>query len=146
MDHMESALKIVEAQAGVRPMTTDEISEMVRKLRNDLVSMEEGEREPEVQQPPVDPKRAIKLKKIICLECGQSYKTLSRKHLAKHGLTPDEYRGKWGYPKRFPLSCRETTKARSERMKEMKLWTRTGKDKPEKTKPAKAATKSPKAE
>ncbi|WP_394699815.1 MucR family transcriptional regulator [uncultured Pseudodesulfovibrio sp.] len=93
------------------------------------------------QVPHVDPKRAIRNKSIVCLECGRTFKTLSKRHLESHGLTPDEYRAKWGYKKRAPLSCRETAKARSERMKEMKLWTRTGKKPDDKKKPAKAAGK-----
>ncbi|WFS63410.1 MucR family transcriptional regulator [Pseudodesulfovibrio thermohalotolerans] len=141
MSHMENALKIVEAQAGVRPMTVDEACEMVKSLSDGLQKIADGDAEPPKQEPPCDPKRAIRNKSIVCLECGRTFKTLSKKHLESHGLTPDEYRAKWGYKKRAPLSCRETAKARSERMKEMKLWTRTGKKPEDKEKPAKGKAK-----
>ncbi|XXJ18882.1 MucR family transcriptional regulator [Desulfovibrio caledoniensis] len=141
MDHMEKAVKIVEAQAGVRPMTADEACEMVKSLSDGLQRIAEGGAEPSKQEPPVDPKRAIRDKSIVCLECGRTFKTLSKKHLESHGLTSDQYREKWGYKKRAPLSCRETAKARSERMKAMKLWTRTGKKDDAKPKPAKGAAK-----
>ncbi|EGB16352.1 transcriptional regulator, MucR family [Pseudodesulfovibrio mercurii] len=141
MDHVEKAMRIVEAQAGVRPMTADEACQMVKNLSDGLRELANGEAAPTRQEPPVDPKRAIRNKSIVCLECGRTFKTLSKRHLESHGLTPDEYRAKWGYKKRTPLSCRETAKARSERMKEMKLWTRTGKKPDDKKKPAKAAGK-----
>lgn len=141
MSHMDSALKIVEAQAGVRPMSADEACQMVKNLSDGLQKIAEGDAEPPKQEPPCDPKRAIRNKSIVCLECGRTFKTLSKKHLESHGLTPDEYRAKWGYKKRAPLSCRETAKARSERMKEMKLWTRTGKKPDDKEKPAKGKAK-----
>jgi len=141
MDHMENALKIVEAQAGVRPMTVDELCETIERLTERLKRIADGYAEPPRQEPPCDPKRAIRNKSIVCLECGRTFKTLSKKHLESHGLTPDEYRAKWGYRKRTPLSCRETAKARSDRMKEMKLWTRTGKEFDDKDKPTKGKAK-----
>ncbi|WP_272700879.1 MucR family transcriptional regulator [Desulfovibrio sp. Fe33] len=141
MDHMEKAVKIVEAQAGVRPMTADELCETIERLAERLKRIADGESEPPKQEPPCDPKRAIRDKSIVCLECGRTFKTLSKKHLESHGLTPDEYRAKWGYKKRAPLSCRDTAKARSERMKAMKIWTRTGKKDDAKPKPSKGAAK-----
>ncbi|SOB59852.1 Transcriptional regulator, MucR family [Pseudodesulfovibrio profundus] len=141
MSHIENALKVVEAQAGVRPMTADEACEMVKSLSDRLRKIADGYIEPPRQEPPCDPRRAIRNKSIVCLECGRTFKALSKKHLESHGLTPDEYRAKWGYKKRAPLSCRETAKARSERMKEMKLWTRTGKKPDDKEKPTKVKAK-----
>ncbi|WP_018124599.1 MucR family transcriptional regulator [Desulfovibrio oxyclinae] len=141
MSHMDNALKIVEAQAGVRQMTADEACEMVKSLSDGLQKIAQGEADPPKQEPPCDPKRAIRNKSIVCLECGRTFKTLSKKHLESHGLTPDEYRAKWGYRKRAPLSCRETAKARADRMKEMKLWTRTGKEPDDKDKPTKGKAK-----
>jgi predicted transcriptional regulator len=138
---MENALKIVEAQAGVRPMTVDELCETIERLAERLKRIADGDAEPPKQEPPCDPKRAIRNKSIVCLECGRTFKTLSKKHLESHGLTADQYREKWGYKKRAPLSCRETAKARSERMKEMKLWTRTGKKDDAKPKPVKGPGK-----
>ncbi|RWH00172.1 MucR family transcriptional regulator, partial [Mesorhizobium sp.] len=39
---------------------------------------------------------------IICLEDGKKFKSLKR-HLALHGLTPDEYREKWGLARDYPM-------------------------------------------
>jgi len=122
-------------------MSADEACQMVKSLSDGLQEIAQGDAEPPTQEPFCDPKRAIRNKSIVCLECGRTFKTLSKKHLESHGLTPDGYRAKWGYKKRASLSCRETAKARSERMKEMKLWTRTGKKPDDKEKPAKGKAK-----
>ena len=39
---------------------------------------------------------------IICLEDGKKFKSMKR-HLALLGMTPDEYRLKWGLPRTYPM-------------------------------------------
>ncbi|WP_027177689.1 MucR family transcriptional regulator [Maridesulfovibrio bastinii] len=122
-DYLKEALEIVKAQASVRTMTEEEITSMVHKLSAGIQSISEGLSDAEVQQePPVDPKKAIREKSIICLESGKSFKVLTKRHLAKYGLTPDEYREKWGYPKKTPLVCKSLQRERRKKMKDMKLW------------------------
>lgn len=71
------------------------------------------------------PRKAIREKQIICLECGKSFRVLSKTHLVQaHGMTPAEYRRKWGYPKHLPLACKESTRRLRERMQELQLWQR----------------------
>jgi predicted transcriptional regulator len=70
----------------------------------------------------MDPKKAIKEKSVTCLECGKSFKILTKKHLATHGLAPEEYKEKWGYKKNTPLVCKSLQRERRKKMKEMRLW------------------------
>ena len=39
---------------------------------------------------------------LICHECGKHYQFLGR-HIAMHDLTPNEYKDKWGIPRKFGL-------------------------------------------
>lgn len=135
MDFMEQAMKMVEAQAGVREMTAEGMISMVKEVNMGLTGITTGEHGEKAQEPTVDPRKAIRKKTITCVECGKTFKTITKRHLESHGLTPAEYKAKWGYPKGQPLSCRDTAKARSERMKNMELW--------KKTKPKKAPAKKP---
>jgi predicted transcriptional regulator len=126
-DFLKEALDIVKAQASVRNMTEDEITSMVRRLVDDIRSMVSGGLgttvvEGATASPPEDPKKAIRERSIICLESGKSFKILTKKHLAKFGLTPESYREKWGYAKNLPLVCKELQRERRKKMKEMKLW------------------------
>ncbi|SMF36760.1 MucR family transcriptional regulator [Desulfovibrio gilichinskyi] len=126
-DNLKAALEIVKAQASVRTMTEDEITSMVQKLASGIMRIDEGMSEnasAAEQIPPVDPKKAIREKTIICLESGKSFKVLTKRHLAKYDITPEEYREKWGYAKKTPLVCKSLQRERRKKMKEMKLWER----------------------
>lgn len=57
---------------------------------------------------------------IQCLECGRHYKMLTGKHLRLvHGMTPDEYRQRWGIPRTRGLAGRGTSAERSRIMRDM---------------------------
>ena len=112
-DYLKEALEIVKAQASVRTMTEDEIISMVKSLAGGIKNIfEPAAGGGEMQEALMDPKKAIKEKSIICLESGKAFKILTRKHLAKFGLTPDQYREKWGYPKKMPLVCKSLQRER----------------------------------
>lgn len=122
-DYLKQALEIVKAQASVRVMAEDEITSMVRTLAAHLRTLEEFPAEQEeTASPAVPPTKSIKEKSVTCLECGKTFKIITRKHLAMHGLDADSYREKWGIKKNSPLVCKELQRERRKKMKEMKLW------------------------
>ena len=121
-EYLKQALEIVKAQASVRNMTEDEITSMVKTLAEGIQNVAEGEEKKEPTKPSIDPKKAIREKSIVCLECGKSFKVLTKKHLASHDLTPEEYKEKWGYKKSTSLVARGLARERRKKMQEMKLW------------------------
>ncbi|EFL49773.1 transcriptional regulator, MucR family [Solidesulfovibrio fructosivorans JJ]] len=127
-EYLKSALEIVKAQASVRNMTDEEITSMVRRLAIGIRDIS-GEAPAEEAQQAVgmDPKKAIKEKSVTCLECGKSFKVITKKHLASHGLTPEEYKAKHGYKKSMPLVCKSLQRDRRKKMKDMRLWEKKGK-------------------
>jgi predicted transcriptional regulator len=127
-DYLKSALEIVKAQASVRTMTDEEITSMVRRLAAGIrdISGEVPESETE-QVVDMDPKKAVKEKSVTCLECGKSFKVITKKHLASHGLTPESYKAKHGYKKSMPLVCKSLQRDRRKKMKDMRLWEKKGK-------------------
>ena len=74
-------------------------------------------------EPPMPWKKAIKPDFIISFEDGKQYKSMKR-HLARHGLTPQQYREKWGLPKDFPMVAPNYAAARSELAKKLGLGTK----------------------
>jgi predicted transcriptional regulator len=50
---------------------------------------------------------------LICMEDGLTMKMLKRHLLTVHGMTPDEYRAKWGLPNDYPMVAAEYAKLRS---------------------------------
>lgn len=124
---LQEAIEIVKAQASVRIMSNDEIMSMILKLDGGVRSVVEGGISAiEENAPSIDPKKAIKEKSITCLECGKAFKIITKRHLDRYGLTPDEYRAKWGYAKNLPLVCKSLQRERRKTMKEMELWKRRG--------------------
>src|ERR671912_1362005 len=69
--------------------------------------------EPEKREPPVSIRKSITPDFLISLEDGRRYKTL-RRHLATRGLTPEQYREKWGLPRDYPMVAPNYAKQRSE--------------------------------
>ena len=122
-DYLKEALEIVKAQASVRNMTEEEITSMVKKVAEGIRGISEGVAVVEEgAAPSSDPKKAIKEKSVTCLECGKVFKIITKKHLATHGLTSDEYRAKHGYKKGTPLVSKSLQRERRAKMKDMKLW------------------------
>jgi len=70
-------------------------------------------------EPVADLKPAVSIKKsvtpefIICLEDGKKLKMLKRHLASSYGMTPDEYRAKWGLPSDYPMVAPNYAAARS---------------------------------
>ena len=76
--------------------------------------------EVERPEPPVPIKKSITPDYLISLEDGRGYKSLKR-HLTGRGLTPDQYRQKWGLPSDYPMVAPNYAKQRSELAKSLGL-------------------------
>ena len=74
----------------------------------------------EVAEAPADQKPAVPVRKsvtpddIICLEDGKKLKMLKRHLSSSYGMTPAEYRAKWGLPDDYPMVAPNYAKARSD--------------------------------
>lgn len=55
------------------------------------------------QEPAVSVRASIKPDYIICLEDGKKLKMLKRHLMTRYGMTPDQYRTKWGLPADYPM-------------------------------------------
>lgn len=73
------------------------------------------------------PKPAVAVNKsvtddyIICLEDGRKLKMLKRYLRSKYGLSPDEYRQRWGLPANYPMVAPNYAKTRSDYAKKIGL-------------------------
>jgi predicted transcriptional regulator len=122
-EHISMALEIVKVQAGFRSMTEEEICTMIQGLSTAIKHLLDADDAPDAAQLDVAvANRAPKDNSILCLECLKPFKMLTHKHMATHGLTPAEYREKWGYAKDTPLICRSLQRRRRKKMKDIKLW------------------------
>ena len=125
-DYLKEALEIVKAQASVRVMTEEEITTLMQRLSVGIRAIADGESFGDMagHDAANDPRKSVKEKSITCLECGKSFKILTRRHLVSHGLNANSYREKWGFKKDTPLVCKSLQRDRRKKMKDMKLWER----------------------
>ena len=121
-DYLNQAVEIVNAQASVRNMKEDEITSMIKALASSISGVAGGAVPAVETEPAIDPKKAIKERSVICCECGKSFKVLTKRHLAAHGLTPEQYKEKFGYKKGTSLVAKSLARDRRKTMQDMKLW------------------------
>jgi predicted transcriptional regulator len=73
------------------------------------------------QRPAVNPHRSVFPDHLVCLEDGEKVTTLKRHLRTAHGLTPEQYRAKWGLPTHYPMVAPNYAKLRSKMAKESGL-------------------------
>lgn len=88
-----------------------------------------AEPQAEPLKPAVPIRKSITPDHLISLEDGRSYKSLKRHLLTKHGLTPAQYREKWGLPNDYPMMAPYYAKTRSERPRPL-AWVRAAASRP----------------
>lgn len=74
-----------------------------------------------VLRPAVPIRRSVTPDHIVCLEDGKIFKSLKRHLRTRYGLTPEQYREKWGLPDDYPMVAPNYARARSDLAKEMGL-------------------------
>ena len=71
--------------------------------------------------PAVPVKKSVTRDYLVSLEDGKKFKSLKRALATRYGLTPDEYRAKWGLPADYPMVAPGYSAARSELAKQIGL-------------------------
>jgi predicted transcriptional regulator len=106
---------IVSAYVSNNTVAPDALANLITSVHTTLTGMASGsEPEPEPQEPAVPIRRSVTPDYIISLEDGSRYKSLKRHLSSKYGMTPEEYRAKWGLPSDYPMVAPNYAKARSE--------------------------------
>ncbi|ROR02969.1 MucR family transcriptional regulator [Desulfosoma caldarium] len=125
--------QIVAAQASAGVMSTEEIEESLRriyKVLQELAAVEEVAPGTEQVQEMAKsiasnkpaalgkgPYESIGENSVVCLECGAQFRQITANHLKSHGMTPREYKKKWGFRLKDSLAAKVVTRARSEAAK-----------------------------
>lgn len=96
-----------------------QVENVVRAIGRALSDKKDAEL-PARGKPAVPVKDSISPDYLTCLEDGKQFRSLKR-HLGLHGMTPDDYRRKWGLPKDYPMVAPKYAKARSRLAKKIGL-------------------------
>ena len=124
----QMAANIVAAQASHVSMSADEMDAALKKVFEALNQIKVIEETPageavddELARLRANPMKSIQRTYVINLEDGSKYKQITAKTLAKFGLTAKEYRKKWGFSARQPLSSKALSAKRRKVAKDLGL-------------------------
>src|SRR5215217_6527276 len=101
-DLTQQTVDVVSAYVANNSVRTEDLANLIHTVRAALSSAGTPPATPAKAEPPMPWKKAIKPDFIISFEDGKQYKSMKR-HLTRYGLTPDQYREKWGLPRDFPM-------------------------------------------
>jgi len=119
----ELTVDIVSAYVSNNNVRAEDLATLISEVHSALKKAPNGKAEPapEPQEPAVPIKKSVTPDYIISLESGQKFKSLKRHLMNSYGMTPDEYRAKWGLPRDYPMVAPNYAKSRSELAKTMGL-------------------------
>jgi predicted transcriptional regulator len=129
---LEETTSIAAAYLGNNHDATSEIPTLIRTIHEALTTLGQPA-EPEVAAKPtpaVPIRKSVTPDYLVCLEDGKKLKMLKRHLRSTYGMTPDEYRAKWGLPADYPMVAPNYAERRSQFAKQIGLG-RTRRTEPE---------------
>jgi predicted transcriptional regulator len=121
--------EIVSAHVSNNPVSVNDLPNLIVEVHRTLSSLGSAPAQVEVEKkPPAVPvKKSITADYLICLEDGKKLKMLKRHLQTSYGMTPDQYRDKWGLPPEYPMVAPNYAKHRSSLAKQIGLGTQSRK-------------------
>ncbi len=113
---IELAADIVSAYVSKNSVPLAELSNVINSVHATLNQIASGLTVPSVaplSEPAVAIKKSVTPDFIICLEDGKQFKSLKRHLRTAYGMTPDQYRDKWGLKPDYPMVAPAYAKRRS---------------------------------
>lgn len=114
---IELAAEIVAAYVSHNPVSARELPGLIQETYAALAGATQlgavTETSSEPQKPAISVKKSVAPDHITCLEDGKTFKSLKRHLHSEHGLTPEQYRAKWGLPKDYPMVAPNYSEARA---------------------------------
>jgi len=95
---------IVAAHVSNNSVAVNDLPNLIQNVHSALSGISGNAAAAEAKpEPKVSIRSSIKPDYIVCLEDGKKQKMLKRHLMTNHGMTPDEYRQKWGLAADYPM-------------------------------------------
>ena len=122
---ISSTAEIVAAYLSKNSVPVSEIPALLKLVHDALarLSVEPLHPHDSALTPAVPIKKSVMPDYIICLEDGKKMKMLKRYLKTAYGMTPEQYREKWGLPADYPMVAPNYAQRRSTLAKEHGLGT-----------------------
>lgn len=123
LDQLVLTTEIVSSYVGNNSVATADLPALIQSVHAALSNAVSGPAEEPVAElkPAVSVKKSVTPDYIVCLEDGKQFKSLKRHLSTKYGMSPEEYRAKWGLASDYPMVAPNYAAARSALAKNMGL-------------------------
>ena len=118
---LELTGQIVSAHVSNNHVPTAELAAAIETVFARLSTLEVEPEEIVELVPAVPIKKSVTDDHIICLEDGKKLKMLKRHLMTAYGMTPDDYRKKWGLLHDYPMVAPAYARKRQELAKKIGL-------------------------
>src|SRR5277367_896188 len=121
-DKVSMAAEIVAAYVSHNSVTPGGLPALIESIHGALMSLGGVIAAPKAEPlvPAVSVRKSITPEYLICLDDGKRFKALKR-HIGSLGMTPDQYRTKWGLPESYPMVAPNYAAVRSALAKQIGL-------------------------
>ena len=121
---VELTADIVAAHVSNNSVAISDLSLLINNVHAALTGLGSTPVVEEKLVPAVSVRASVKPDFIICLEDGKKLKMLRRHLMTHYGMTPDDYRTKWGLPADYPMVAPNYAERRRALAKEIGLGTK----------------------
>jgi predicted transcriptional regulator len=118
---------VVAAYVSNNTLPTQQLGEIINTVYTSLRALDaDSDIKSEPLKPAIAIRKSITPEYLICLEDGTKLKMLKRHLRSTYGMTPDEYRAKWGLAADYPMVAPNYAAQRSAFAKKIGLGRGTG--------------------
>jgi predicted transcriptional regulator len=120
-DLLSLTVDIVAAQASQSSMRSADVPGFIQTVFDTLTALASDEPAPTELTPAVPIKKSVTDDYIVCLDDGKRLKMLKRHLMTAYGMTPAEYRARWGLAADYPMVAPSCARKRQELAKKIGL-------------------------
>ena len=113
-DPLALTARIVAAYVGHHTVEPDALPGLIRTVHAGLLAAEAPAPAKDALKPAVPIAESVTDSHLICLEDGKPFQSLKRHLRVAFGLSPEQYRARWGLPDDYPMVAPAYARRRSE--------------------------------
>ena len=124
-DLLTLTAEIIAAYVANNSVDARDLPKLINSVNRALANIDKNQSIDRLT-PAVPIKKSVTQEYIICLEDGKKLKMLKRYLKTAHGMTPEQYRARWGLPASYPMVAPNYARQRSGLAKKIGLGTKNG--------------------
>jgi predicted transcriptional regulator len=113
-DLRELTARVVASFVSHQSLPASEVPELIKLTYRAFANLGQTDADRSITRTPAVPiEQSVAEDFIVCLEDGRRLKTLKRYLRQQYGLSPQQYRSRWGLPSDYPMVAPSYTRLRS---------------------------------